>query len=203
MRSLIALSLLLALVLLAGCAGSLNEGETPTSTSSLADRHTSVSTAIETETHETETFSAFTRGRISGEFVTRQQNDVPAVRQGTPATVHLLVHNREGKSINYTVVVQIRRLDVTTSTEGTVTNVPTRRTVATQSVTVPAGEHEFVTPTIVINETGAYDLTYLLYKSDPPRNPTEETAVQAFYGPLDVVDAVPTSPSSDEGTRTE
>ena len=200
MRSKAALPLLLALVLLTGCAGPFDEQGTPTSTSSLTDHGTSVSTVTETtEVHETEAFSALTRGRISGDHVTHQK-DIPAVRQGTPATIHLLVHNREGKPINYTVIIQIRRL---TSSEGTGANAPTRRTVATPTVTVPAGEHTFVTPTITIDETGAYELTYLLYKSDPPRSPTEETAVSPFYGRLDVVDSAPTSPSSEETTRTE
>jgi uncharacterized membrane protein len=108
----------------------------------------------------------------SGEFTLDHPRNLTA-DQSQQLTVRL--QNHEGEPANYSVVVQLQRyngeevLTRNTLKQFSTPTIPENRTWQRQHT---------ITPNIAENDL---QLVYLLYKSDPPQNPTEENAYRALH----------------------
>ena len=113
----------------------------------------------------------------AGELVA---SDYPSsMVEGESASLVVGVENHERRAQEYTVVVQLHRVEGEEVTE--------RAELDRFSDTVPPGEtwqvdHE-ATPTLVGEDLR---LTYLLYRGEPPETPTRENAYHDLYVWMDV-----------------
>lgn len=117
----------------------------------------------------------------SGQLVT---SDYPTeFVKGESQTLHLGIDNHEGTQVNYTVVVKVERI----RTKNGSTTVLQGEELKRMHVRVGPGgstvvKHR-VAPTMV---GGDLRLTYLLYKDEPPADPSVKNAYQNLYLLVDV-----------------
>lgn len=104
---------------------------------------------------------------------------------GEPETLYVGIENHEDVTTTYSVVVQIDRV----RQDGNDLTVLSRDRVGTFSTELAAGEDTYL-PTQVTAESVGEDLrlTYLLYRGEPPQNPTVESAYRHNYVWVDVTD---------------
>lgn len=87
----------------------------------------------------------------------------------TPITVRLGIENHEGETVTYTVVTRLQRVD-----QGRIVE---QRRFEDVRLTVDASETALRPRTVRPQLTGPnLRLTYLLYRGDPPSNPTTDNA---------------------------
>ncbi len=116
--------------------------------------------------------------------------------EGEGKSLYVGVGNHEHEPVNYTVVVELQRVDVQYFENGTrVSNVTNSTNVTNVSVEVLEAETlRTFTPTVAANETwqerhtvtptlvgDRLRLVYLLYKGDAPANPTTENAYREVH----------------------
>lgn len=98
----------------------------------------------------------------------------------------LQVENREGVQTSYAVVVELQRL----SADGSAT-VTDEQTLLRRQATVRPGETWTAPHTVAPTMTGTdLRLTYYLYRGEPPRDPSEETAYRTLFHWISVADGV-------------
>jgi uncharacterized membrane protein len=103
--------------------------------------------------------------------------------QGSPTPLTAAVHNDEGQAVEYTVVVQLERVD-TTANDVTVTR---RQAVTRLERTVPDNGTWHANHTVVPRMTGTdLRLTYLLYRGEPADQPSTGSAYRHAYIWVDV-----------------
>jgi uncharacterized membrane protein len=91
---------------------------------------------------------------------------------GQTRPVHVTISNQEGETMEYTVVAQLQNVQ-----NGEVTG---RRTVGTFSRQVEENETVHIKHDLQPRATGSnLRVTYLLYKGDPPENPTRDNAYRS------------------------
>ena len=115
---------------------------------------------------------------------------------GESESLYVGVGNHEHERMRYTVVVELQRVDVQYVANGTrVSNVTNSTNVTNVTVEVRAQEElQRFTPTVAANETwrerhtvtptltgDRLRLVYLLYKGDPPAEPTTENAYREVH----------------------
>jgi uncharacterized membrane protein len=112
----------------------------------------------------------------SGQLVT---GDYPtAFESGEGETIHVEVRNREGRSVTYTVVVELHRV----AANGTGDRVLAEEHLDRFQIRVPANESRRLDHTVTPRMTGdRLRLTYLLYAGSPPEEPTMENAYRRAY----------------------
>ncbi|PSP99632.1 hypothetical protein BRC94_06910 [Halobacteriales archaeon QS_5_70_17] len=130
----------------------------------------------------------------SGDLVA---DDYPTeFERGEPRSLYVGVGNHEGESVNYTLVVELQRVDVQYYENGSRVSNATNGTNVT-NVTVDPRETEELrrfSPTVADNETWRMNhtveptlagerlrLVYLLYKGDPPADPTVDNAYREVH----------------------
>jgi uncharacterized membrane protein len=117
---------------------------------------------------------------------------------GEPITLE--VENHENEAMNYTVVAQLQRLDDAGNVIG---RSEVRRF---ESPRVPVNRTWRRQHRITPNVTGdRLQLQYLLYRDDPPQNPTERNAYQALHLSVDIVadDGVAGTEGTGNGSATD
>lgn len=124
----------------------------------------------------------------SGEL--HAQDYPESIEADAPTTFYVGIHNHEGISTGYTIVVKLQRMYFT---EGTVEILEEERL---ESIDVPVPNdgqlirNVDVTPTL---RGSQMRLVFLLYQDDPPAEPTMQNAYQETYLWIDV-----TPPSNTE-----
>ncbi|WP_227354024.1 DUF1616 domain-containing protein [Haladaptatus salinisoli] len=120
--------------------------------------------------------------REGGKFVTAKNPEPFEVGETKP--VHVAVDNREGKSVEYTVVVQLQRVEQRPDGSARVVD---RVELDRLSHRVAAGEswrtRYAISPTMAGENLR---LQFLLYKGDPPANPTTSNADEHAHLWIDV-----------------
>ncbi|MFD1514128.1 DUF1616 domain-containing protein [Halomarina rubra] len=116
--------------------------------------------------------------------------------RGQPTSLYTGIGNHEGKEVNYTLVVELQKVDVQYFENGTrVTNRTNSTNVTNVSVEVLEQEElQRFTPTVAANDTwqerhtvaptisgDRLRLVYLLYTGDPPAEPTTENAYREVH----------------------
>lgn len=103
--------------------------------------------------------------------------------QGQPESLVLGIENKERQAQQYTVIILLQEVE----TNDDSSEVATERVVGQFQTTVDHNEaqqhHHSITPTISGDQLR---LTYLLYKDNPPANPTSENAYRDLYLWIDV-----------------
>lgn len=98
--------------------------------------------------------------------------------QGETERLHLGLDNREGRAMNYTVVVELQRVRTANGS----TMVLEERQLDELRVQVEAGGSKTVPHEVSPSMTGqGLRLAYLLYEGSPPDDPTVENADQSLY----------------------
>ncbi|WP_331234072.1 DUF1616 domain-containing protein [Natronorarus salvus] len=93
------------------------------------------------------------------------------------------IENREHETVEYSVVIQLQRVD----TEGNDSTVVEREEVDRLGTTLAHNESEMIEHEVTPTMTGEdLRLTYLLYKDDPPSEPTRENAYRSLHIWVDV-----------------
>ncbi|WP_224332691.1 DUF1616 domain-containing protein [Haloprofundus halobius] len=102
---------------------------------------------------------------------------------GEPTRLTAAVDNHERTAQSYTLVVQLDRVNPDAESESGPVVTATQR-VGTYERTVGAGETWRISNRIVADESVVGDrvrLTYLLYRGEPPREPTVENAYRTVH----------------------
>jgi hypothetical protein len=208
MSRLIVATLLVAVVVLAGCVGGFGgqETATPATTSeptvdSTAVPATTAPGAQETMSAVTSTATVESTDGSTGAATATTSEQIPPVTflsqgyptggsglvsqaggprgepvlaAGEPVEVTVRIENRERRPMNYTTVIQIKRLQLTDADP----NVTERWTLAQFPVSVDAGESNETVQTITPNMSGEeyLRLDTLVYAGDTPATPTRENA---------------------------
>lgn len=90
--------------------------------------------------------------------------------------VHVVVHNEEKRDVEYTTVVSVQRASV----DGSDVRVEESREIDRFSTTIPDGETERVTTQINPALSGdRLRVVFLLYRGQPPANPSTENAYRS------------------------
>jgi uncharacterized membrane protein len=137
--------------------------------------------AVPTQGEQFTEFYLLTQDAETGEFVA---DDYPSnFTRGERATLYVGLTNQEHRTVDYTVVVQLHRVEV----DGDSSTVLQRERLDTFDATLEHGEssrieHE-VRPTLVGNRIR---LSYQLYRGDPPANPTVDNAYRHLHIWIDV-----------------
>ncbi|MFC5973406.1 DUF1616 domain-containing protein [Halomarina salina] len=130
----------------------------------------------------------------SGDLVA---DDYPTnLTQGQSASLYAGIGNHEGETVDYTLVVELQRVNVTYLENGTAVQPSSNQTNVT-NVSVDVREQAELrrfTPSVGSNETWQRNhtftppfagerlrLVYLLYKEDVPENPTTENAYREVH----------------------
>lgn len=93
--------------------------------------------------------------------------------EGEPTSLVLEIHNAEGESTTYTVVVQLQRLE-----DGSVTDVTS---LDRFELGVEAGETVRYEHEVTAETTGDARLVYLLYVGEPPDEPSTENTYRSVH----------------------
>jgi uncharacterized membrane protein len=105
---------------------------------------------------------------------------------GQPTQLTVGIENREGEPHNYTVVVLQQRVE----TRGNETTVLASDELTRIDARVSSGETAYLRHTVAPTMTGEHvRLTYLLYRGDPPANPTAANAYRNLRLYVDVSNA--------------
>lgn len=103
--------------------------------------------------------------------------------RGEPTVLHVGIGNNEGEPVEYTVVVQLQRIE----RDGGRATVAERTGVGGFQVALGPGEtverRHAVEPTV---DGESFRLTYLLYTETPPSNPSRATAYRSVHLWVDV-----------------
>lgn len=117
----------------------------------------------------------------NGDFVAGNHPDV--LTQGESETMHLVVDNHEGEYVTYTVVVELQRVR---SMSGSPTVMETEELARMEGEVAPSdrwqADHD-IEPTMAGEDLR---LTYMVYKGEPPANPTTEDAYRTVHIWIDV-----------------
>ncbi|MFB6164387.1 MAG: DUF1616 domain-containing protein [Haloarculaceae archaeon] len=101
-----------------------------------------------------------------------------SVQIGQPQPLVLGLHNAEGRTVEYDVVIQIQRVE----RSGTAVTVRNRSALRRLSATVPNGQTTYVEHRVTPDELGDdLRLTYLVYRGDVPAHPTSANAYRTTY----------------------
>lgn len=121
--------------------------------------------------------------RSDGEYVA---GDYPReLRTGEPTSLTARIENQEGKPVEYTVVAQLQTVE---RSDGSVT-VTERTEVARATRTLEDGDVWLYDHDISADDPGDdRRLTYLLYRGDPPAEPTVSSAYRDAHLWVDVVE---------------
>lgn len=127
---------------------------------------------------ESESFTEF--------YLLTENDDGELVASGYPTEfaggeteqLHLGLDNREGRAMNYTVVVELQRVRTANGS----TMVLEERQLDELQIRVDRGGSKTVPHQVSPSMTGqGLRLTYLLYEGSPPEDPTVENADQSLY----------------------
>jgi hypothetical protein len=204
------LLLVVAMVLVAGCAGVLGGQETTTGTATPAGTDapaataadasestaipasTSLSTATGTSASTATATAAPTATATNNRSYTLFSGGNPrsnaslgprTFAAGDPLTVDVNVTNGKNRRANYTTVIQIARFNGT----GPDAAVTERRQLDQFTSSLEPGENRTMTRTVTPNMTGQrLSLWFLLYESDPPATPTSGNSAMYFGVPITV-----------------
>jgi uncharacterized membrane protein len=129
---------------------------------------------------------------------------------GESESLHVGIGNHENTAVNYTIVAELQRVNVTYLENGTVIR-PTANGTNVTNVTVDVLEREEIerfSPRIQSNATWVENhtiapqmsgerlrLVYLLYKGDPPATPTAGNAYREVHLWVNVSDGTPPQPN--------
>lgn len=102
---------------------------------------------------------------------------------GEPSSLYVGIENQERQPMTYSVVVQLQRV----RTQGDDVSVLTRDRLASFSTRVGAGETTYAQTSLTPESLGEnFRLTYLLYRGEPPENPTTQNAYRHTFIWVDV-----------------
>ena len=98
--------------------------------------------------------------------------------RGEGQQLYAMIQNSEGETTPYTVVVELQRVE----TSGDGATVVEQRRLTTMSATLDDGQTWTARHTVTPNMVGdQLRLTYLVYKGNPPEDPTVENAYRKSY----------------------
>ncbi|KTG08967.1 hypothetical protein AUR64_14255 [Haloprofundus marisrubri] len=106
-------------------------------------------------------------------------DDYPAnLTQGEPASLYVGIGNQEHEPVNYTLLVELQRVSISNNS----TTVVEKQRIHRLETRLAHNETWHHNHTVQPQLTGKrLRLTYLLYKSDPPAEPTIENAYQETH----------------------
>lgn len=119
-------------------------------------------------------FSLETRDAQTGSFVAG--NYSRAVSGDSQSPLYVTITNQEGDHVNYTIVSKAQRFSGTEGEE-----LVSESRIATETVTVPAGETQRFTHDVTREFTGHQRLVYLLYVGEPPQRPTIDNSYRHVH----------------------
>lgn len=100
------------------------------------------------------------------------------ISDGAGATFYLGIENDEGRDVNYTVVALVQRVDNETN------RVRQTERLGRTRVSVRSNRAKRVRQSVSPTASGDR-LTFLLYRGEPPANPTRENAYRVLHFPLE------------------
>ena len=187
------------MVVLAGCVGTFGgqETATPAATPEATDEPTAPAPGTTGERVPPITMLR-QASPTGGSGYLASQGGEPTFVAGKPVEVTVGIYNRERRPMNYTTVIQIKRLELTDSGP----NVTERWNLAQFPVSVDAGESNETVQTITPNMSGEgfLRLDTLVYAGDPPATPTRENAYNNSEMQQPAFSSIPINVTTDDLT---